>query len=280
MWYKANASLGITVPIEKVRAAANSSKQNPAKENIFRQLRLNQWVKQSVRWIPMHVWNQNSGPVDLSDLEGRVCYGGLDLASTTDITAFVLVLPPETGDEKYVIAPWFSIPKDNIEQRVNRDHVPYDLWERQGFLQTTEGIVVHYGVIEAFIEEIGTRFDIRKIAFARWGAVQMSQNLEGLGFTVVPFGQGFRDMSLPSKELMKLALEGCLAHAGHPFLALMVDNIHVRTDPAGNIKPNKQKSTEKIDGVVATIMAFDRAIRNASTTTSGSVYDERGFLVF
>ncbi|WP_287070318.1 terminase TerL endonuclease subunit, partial [Bifidobacterium sp.] len=271
--------LGITVPIEKVRQACTSAKQNPAEENTFRQLRLNQWVKQSVRWMPMHVWNANNAPVDLSDLEGRVCYGGLDLASTTDITAFVLVFPPETGDEAYVIAPWFWIPQDNLKLRVARDHVPYDLWQQQGYLETTEGNVVHYGAIEAFIEQLGERFDIREIAFDRWGAVQMSQNLEGLGFTVVPFGQGFKDMSPPSKELMKLALEGRLAHGGHPVLSWMVDNIHVRTDPAGNIKPDKQKSTEKIDGVVATIMALDRAIRNGSGRVSGSVYDERGLLV-
>ena len=107
----------------------------------------------------------------------------------------------------------------------------------------------------------------------------MSQDLEDAGFTVVPFGQGFKDMSPPSKELMKLALEGRLAHGGHPVLAWMVDNIHVRTDPAGNIKPDKQKSTEKIDGVIATIMALDRSIRRAGDHTSGSVYDERGLLV-
>ena len=279
VWHKANPSLGITVPIEKVRQACTSARQNPAEENAFRQLRLNQWVKQSVRWMPMHVWNQNSAPIDLSDLEGRACYGGLDLASTTNITAFVLVFPPQTGDEAYVIAPWFWIPQDNLKLRVARDHVPYDLWHQQGFLQTTEGNVVHYGAIEAFIEELGTRFDIREIAFDRWGATQMNQNLEGLGFTVVPFGQRFKDMSSPSKELMKLALEGKLAHGGHPVLSWMVDNIHVRTDPAGNIKPDKQKSTEKIDGVVAIIMALDRAIRCGTGTSTGSVYNQRGLLV-
>lgn len=107
----------------------------------------------------------------------------------------------------------------------------------------------------------------------------MSQNLEGMGFTVVPFGQGFKDMSPPSKELMKLALEGRLAHGGHPVLGWMVDNIHVRTDPASNIKPDKQKSTEKIDGIVATITALDRAIRGGNANPSGSVYDSRGLLV-
>lgn len=139
--------------------------------------------------------------------------------------------------------------------------------------------MVHYAHIEHLIEQLGERFDIREIAFDRWGAVQMSQNLQGMGFTVVPFGQDFKDMSPPSKELMKLALEGRLAHGGHPVLAWMVDNIHVRQDPAGNIKPDKQKSTEKIDGVVATIMALDRAIRCGTGTSTGSVYDQRGLLV-
>ena len=279
VWHKANPSLGVTVPVEKVRAACNSARQNPAEENSFRQLRLNQWVKQSVRWMPMHIWDACADPVDLDELEGRPCYGGLDLASTTDITAFVLVFPPYGEDEKYRIVPWFWIPEDNLSLRVARDHVPYDLWHAQGFLETTEGNVVHYAHIEHLIEQLGERFDIREIAFDRWGAVQMSQNLDGMGFTVVPFGQGFKDMSPPSKELMKLALEGRLAHGGHPVLAWMVDNIHVRQDPAGNIKPDKQKSTEKIDGVVATIMALDRAIRGGSSDTGTSVYDSRGLLV-
>ena len=177
-----------------------------------------------------------------------------------------------------MVAPWFWIPEDNLKLRVARDHVPYDLWEKQGFLNTTEGNVVHYGAIEAFIEELGTRFDIREIAFDRWGAVHMSQNLEEAGFTVNPFRQGFKDMSPPSKELMKLALEGRPQHGAHPVLSWMVDNIHVRTDPAGNIKPDKQKSAEKIDGLVATIMALDRAIRNGGTP-SNSIYDTRGLLV-
>ncbi len=161
--------------------------------------------------------------------------------------------------------------------RVNRDHVPYDVWERQGFLQTTEGNVVHYGFIEKFIERLGERFNIREIAFDRWGAVQMVQNLESMGFTVVPFGQGFKDMSPPTKELMKLVLEQKIAHGGHPVLRWNMDNIYIRTDPAGNIKADKEKSTEKIDGAVATIMALDRAIR-CGNDHGASVYDERGLL--
>ena len=211
-------------------------------------------------------------------MEGRPCYGGLDLSSTSDITAFVLVFPPEEPDEPYWILPKLWLPEDTLDLRVARDHVPYDLWHKQGYVRTTEGNVVHYDHIEHEIEQLGLRFNIREIAYDRWGAVQMSQNLEDVGFTVVPFGQGFKDMSPPSKELMKLALEGKLAHGGHPVLAWMADNITVRQDPAGNIKPDKQKSTEKIDGIVALIMALDRAIRCGSVESSESVYDERGLL--
>lgn len=276
VWKKANPSLGITVGIEKVKAACESAKENPAEENSFRQLRLNQWVKQAVRWMPMEKWDKCSFKVDPESLKGRVCYGGLDLSSTTDITAFVLVFPPVDEDDKYHVLPYFWIPEENLDLRVRRDHVNYDLWQKQGFLKTTEGNVVHYGFIESFIEELGIQYNIREIAFDRWGAVQMTQNLEGIGFTVVPFGQGFKDMSPPTKELMKLTLEEKIAHGGQPVLRWMMDNIFIRTDPAGNIKPDKEKSTEKIDGAVALIMALDRAIRNDN---KASVYDGRGILI-
>ncbi len=278
VWKKANPSLGATITLDKVQAACDSARQNPAEENAFRQLRLNQWVKQSVRWMPMEKWDRCNFSVDEKSLEGRVCYGGRDLSSTTDITAFVLVFPPLEEEDKYIILPYFWIPEDTLDLRVRRDHVPYDLWQRQGYLQTTEGNVVHYGYIEKFIEELGTRFNIREIAFDRWGAVQMVQNLEGMGFTVVPFGQGFKDMSPPTKELMKLTLEERIAHGGHPVLRWNMDNIFIRRDPAGNIKADKEKSTEKIDGAIATIMALDRAIR-CGLDTGESVYENRGILM-
>nr|DAQ77352.1 MAG TPA: Terminase large subunit [Caudoviricetes sp.] len=277
VWKKCNPSLGETIGMDKVKTACESAKQNPGEENSFRQLRLNQWVKQAVRWMPMDKWDKCAFAVNEDDLRGRVCYGGLDLSSTTDITAFVLVFPPLDEEDKYVIIPYFWIPEDTLDLRVKRDRVPYDVWERQGYLQTTEGNVIHYGYIEKFIESLGERFNIREIAFDRWGAVQMVQNLEGMGFTVVPFGQGFKDMSPPTKELMKLTLEQRIAHGGHPVLRWNMDNIFVRTDPAGNIKADKEKSTEKIDGAIATIMALDRAIR-CGNNNCASVYDDRGLL--
>ncbi|WP_083585834.1 terminase large subunit [Clostridium kluyveri] len=273
VWVKANPSLGITVSEEKMRLACENARQNPADENLFKQLRLCIWVKQSVRWMPMHLWEKCSFEVNPEKLKGRECYGGLDLSSTNDITAFVLIFPPTPTDDKYYVLPFFWIPEDNLKLRVRRDHVPYDIWEKQGFLETTEGNVIHYGFIENFIDELGTQFNIKEIAFDRWGAVQMVQNLEGLGFTVVPFGQGYKDMSPPTKELMKITLEQKIAHGAHPVLSWMMDNVYVRTDPAGNIKPDKSKSTEKIDGVVALVMALDRAIRREMKE---NIYEKRG----
>ena len=278
VWKKANPSLGITVGIDKVEAACESAKQNPGEENSFRQLRLNQWVKQVVRWMPMEKWDACAFPINPDELEGRVCYGGLDLSSTTDLTAFVLVFPPGSEDEPYYVLPFFWVPEETLDLRVKRDHVPYDIWERQGFIKTTEGNVVHYGFIEQFIAELGEKYNIREIAFDRWGAVQMVQNLEGMGFTVVPMGQGFVSMSPPTKELMKLTLEKKIAHGGHPVLRWNMDNICIRTDPAGNIKADKAKSTEKIDGAIALIMALDRALRCGQGEITESVYDERGIL--
>ena len=277
VWKKANPSLGITVQIDKVRDACNSAQENPAEENAFRQLRLNQWVKQAVRWMPMDKWDKCAFAVDPEELRGRPCYGGLDLSTTTDITAFVLVFPPVDDEDKYQILPFMWIPEEGMELRVRRDHVPYDLWHKQGYLETTEGNVIHYGYIEEFIEELSKMYDIREIAYDRWGSAQMVQILEGMGLTVVPFGQGFASMSPPTKELYNLVLEEKIAHGGHPVLRWMMDNVYVRRDPSGNIKPDKEKSTEKIDGAVAMIMGLDRALRCENCV---SVYDSRGLMAF
>ena len=209
-------------------------------------------------------------------MEGRACYGGLDLSSTSDLTTLVLVFPPLDESEPYIILPYFWLPDETLALCVRRDHVRYDVWEKQGFLKTTEGNVVNYGFIEQFIVELGERFNIREIGYDRWNASMMVQALEEDGFTMIPFGQGFRDMSAPTKELMRLVLEHRINHGGHPVLRWNMDNAFVRTDPAGNIKIDKEKSTEKVDGAVAMVMALDRAMKNQN---GGSVYDTRGLLV-
>ena len=277
-WYKANPSLGHTIQIDRVREAYRNAVENPAEENVFKQLRLNIWTSASIRWIPEQVYDKGNLPMDRDALRGRLCYGGLDLSSTSDITALVLAFPPRTEEEKYILLPFFWLPEDTLELRCRRDHVLYDVWQKQGFIQTTEGNVIHYGFIEKFIERLGETYHIREIAYDRWNATQMVQNLEDMGFTMVPFGQGFKDMSPPSKELFKLLMEGNIIHGGNPVLKWMASNVVMRQDPAGNIKPDKEKSVEKIDGIVASIMALDRCIRNG--TGSGSVYDERGVIAF
>ncbi|MGT2712652.1 terminase large subunit [Streptococcus oriscaviae] len=277
-WRRANPSLGHTIGIDRVREAYQQALDNPAEENVFKQLRLNMWTSSSVAWIPEHVYAKGNDPIQYESLKGRSCYAGLDLSSTSDITAFVLVFPPRFEEENYIVLPFFWLPEDTLELRCRRDHVLYDVWERQGYIKTTEGNVVHYGFIEKFIEELSEIYHIKEIAYDRWNATQMVQNLEGMGLTMVPFGQGYKDMSPPSKELYKLMMEGKIQHGGHPVLKWMGQNVVMRQDPAGNIKPDKEKSVEKIDGIVALIMGLDRCIRHQ--TDGGSVYDERGILSF
>ena len=144
-WYKANPSLGQTIQIERVRDMYRDALDNPAEENVFKQLRLNMWVSSLTRFIPEHIYDLGNAPIDLEALKGRECYGGLDLSSTGDITAFVLMFPPRTEDEKYILLPYFWIPEETIPLRVRRASVPYDVWYQQGYLMATEGNVVHYG---------------------------------------------------------------------------------------------------------------------------------------
>ena len=277
-WYKVNPSLGYTVDIERLRDAYREAKQNPADEITFKWLRCNMWVSSTVAWIPDAIYMRGNEPIDMDALAGRDCYAGLDLSSTGDITALVLIFPPRDEEEKYVLLPYFWIPEETIPRRVKANSVPYDIWEKQGYIMSTEGNVIHYDFIEKFIMYLSEKYHILEIAVDRWNATQMIQNLEGEGFTIVPFGQGFCLMSAPTKEFYRLLMEGRIIHGGNPVLRWMAGNVVIDTDPAGNIKVTKAKSKEKIDGIVAAIMALDRCIRQEGQ--SGSVYDERGLLVF
>jgi phage terminase large subunit-like protein len=260
VWKASNPALGVFRSIEEMREMAKRAEHTPALQNTFRRLYLNQWTSQETRWLDLSAWDDTAGLVVDLKLEGRRCYAGLDLASTTDIAALELVFPMDDGT--FEVLSHFWIPGDNIQERVRRDRVPYDAWVSQGLITATEGNVIDYGAIREKIRALGTRFDIREIGFDRWGATQLSQDLAGDGFTVVPIGQGFSSMSAPTKELLNLVLSKRLRHGGSPVLRWMADNMVVRTDPAGNLKPDKQKSREKIDGMVALVMGIDRATRN------------------
>ena len=278
-WYKANPSLGYTIKIDRVRDAYKDALENPAEENVFRQLRLDQWVGSSVAWIPEHVYDKGDIPIDIESLKGRDCYAGLDLSSTSDITAFVMVFPPEAEWENYILLPHFWLPRETLKLRVRRDHVPYDVWEKQGLFHITEGNVVDYNFVRKTINELAAEYHICEIGVDRWNATQLITDLDGDGFTMVPIGMGFKDMSPGMKELYKLLLEGKITHGGNPILRWMAGNVVAEIDAAENIKPSKKKAPEKIDGIVALIMGLDRCIRHEMT---GSVYDDpdRGLLVF
>ena len=276
-WYKVNPSLGYTVDVERLRDAYREAKQNPADEITFKWLRCNMWVSSTVAWIPDAIYMRGNEPIDMDALEGRDCYAGLDLSSTGDITALVLIFPPRDEDEKFVLLPYFWIPEETIPRRVKANSVPYDIWEKQGYIMSTEGNVIHYDFIEKFIMDLSEKYHILEIAVDRWNATHVIQNLEDNGLTMVPFGQGFASMSAPTKEFYRLLMEGKIIHGGHPVMRWMAGNVVVDTDPAGNIKVTKAKSKEKIDGIVAAIMALDRAVRHEGE--SRSVYDTRGIIL-
>ncbi len=273
-WKKANPGLGQTVKLEYLEQEAKKAEQIPAYQNTFRRLHLNQWTQQDERWLDMAAWDATAGVVNANKLIGHECYGGLDLASTTDIAALVLLFPMDNGN--YHILPYFWIPEANMKERIIRDKVPYDAWTRDGFIEATEGNVIDYGVIRKRINELGRIYNIKEIGHDPWNATQLSLELDGDGFTMVPIRQGFASLSSPTKELMNLVLSKKIKHGGNPVLRWMADNMVVKQDPAGNIKPDKSKSTEKIDGIVALIMAIDRATRHKEDKKS--VYEERGII--
>lgn len=255
-WAKANPSLGAAVRVEYLRKEAERAAETPAAQNTFRRLHLSQWTEQSVRWLDMAAWDACAGGEDV-DLSGRACWGGLDLASTMDLAAFVLVF---WNEKRLVVRCRFWIPEDTIRQRARRDRVPYDVWAAQGFVEATQGNVVDYGVIRQRILEDFDRYDIREIAFDRWNATHIVQELQEDGLNLVPFGQGFKSMSGPTKELERHVVGMTLAHGGHPVLRWNASNVAARQDPAGNIKPDRARSFEKIDGIVALVMALGRAM--------------------
>ena len=194
-------------------------------------------------WIPDAIYMRGNESIEAASLEGRDCYAGLDLSSTGDITALVLIFPPRDEDEKYVLLPYFWIPEETI--RVKANSVPYDIWEKQGYIMSTKGNVIHYDFIEKFIIDLSEKYHILEIAVDRWNATQMIQNLEGEGFTIVPFGQGFSSMSAPTKEFYRLLMEGRIIHGGNPVLRWMAGNVVIDTRPCWKYKGNEGEIKRK-----------------------------------
>lgn len=277
VWQKANPGYGVTIKEEYLLEQCERAKQMPAYQDTFKQLHLNMWMSQESRWMPMPEWDACN--TEVPDLTGRVCYAGLDLASVSDLTAFVLVFPPSYEGEPVYVLPTFWIPEANIEGRERKDRVPYSAWARDGYIETTAGNVIDYDAVFEKIVELKGQYKIVDVAFDRYGATQIATKLADAGIQMVMHGQGYVSMSAPTKEVMRLVLSGKLAHGGHPVLRWNAENVVVEQDAAGNIKPSKGKSREKIDGMVALAMAVGRMERHAEAEKV-SVYETRGPLIF
>jgi len=282
-WIKANPGLGVIIPAKYLREQVAEATEMPSKENIVKRLNFCIWTESVTKWLSMEKWKACAMPVNEEVLKGHTCYGGLDLSTVSDVTAWVKVFPPRVTGERYEILCRFFLPEGNMRERVRKDKVPYDVWARQGFITLTPGNIIDYAFILDAIRKDAEEYDIVELAFDRWGSQKITTDLQDIGFelegkkSLVQFGQGFASMAAPTKELEKMVGAGEIAHGGNPVLTWMVSNTVVRTDPAGNQKPDKEKSTERIDGVVALIMAIGRATRHVDNS---SVYETRGILTF
>lgn len=263
VWRRANPNLGISVSLDALRAEHQKARESVAFENVFRRLHLNQWTESVTKWLDLAAWDECAGEADQAALKerlkGKRCYGGLDLARVHDMSALALAFPPEeTGLGKWVVLLWYWLPEDNMRTRVERDRVPYDQWVRAGLVQTTPGNVTDFDFLEADIVRLAGAYNIIELAYDRTFAGELIQGLGDEGVPLVEHGQGFLSMAAPTAEVERLVLGRALVHGGNPVLRWNAVNTVVRTDPAGNLKPDKEKSIERIDGMVATIMAVGR----------------------
>jgi len=272
-WQLANPALGDFRSLEEMRQLYHRAKETPALQNTFRRLYLNQWTSQETRWLDMADWDATAGLVIPEDLKGQACYGGIDLSTTTDLTAIVLAFP--LGD-KVEVLPYFFIPGDTARQKEKKDRVPYTTWAKQAYVITTPGNVIDYSFIEQKIKQLAKEYHVLEWAYDRWGATQLVQRLQDDGAKMVPVGMGYASLSAPTKYLETLVLQKKLIHGGHPVLRWNMDSVMVEQDAAGNLKPSKAKSTQRIDGIVALIMAMSRLMLRSNKQ---SPYSERGVIV-
>ncbi|MCA1944326.1 MAG: terminase large subunit [Desulfovibrio sp.] len=258
-WYASNPALGDFRSLEQLRRDAEQAKRIPAREATFRALYLNQRVDADQRFISSVDWDACNGPVDLDTLRGRPCYGGLDLSATTDLTALVLYFPEDNG----AVLAWHWIPGDGLDEREDKDRVPYRAWVKQGLIETTPGRVIHKGFIAARLADVASRFDVRGIAYDRWGMPELQRILgdEGISLPLEPWGQGYKDMGPAVDALETAVLSQGIRHGGNPVLRWQASNAVVTMDPAGSRKLAKDRAVQRIDGIVALAMALGLASR-------------------
>jgi phage terminase large subunit-like protein len=271
-WALANPALGDYLDPRILRDECNKAIANPAAERSFRQFRLNQQSQRGGRAIDLTRWDE--APPATADLDGRTCYGGLDLASTTDLASYALDFPDETGGHDVLFRVF--CPSARLTELDRRTGGKATVWAASGLLTVTEGDVIDYDAITEALRADAERYEVEEIAFDRWGATQLSLDLMDEGFPLIQVGQGFASMSGPTKEFLRLITARTYRHGHNPVIRWQADNLITRTDPAGNIKPDKSKSPDKIDSMVAAIMALDRAIRHASRPKEPE-YEAAGF---
>jgi phage terminase large subunit-like protein len=267
VWWRCNPNLGVSISPEYLRTEFKRAKESLAYQNTFRNLFLNEWTEQAMRWLPMDKWALGNDA--LPDLAGAPCWGGLDLSTTTDLSALVLAFPV---DGKVYLLCRFWAPRERVRIRERRDRVPYSIWEHKKLLTLTSGDVIDYDVIRRDINDLAQQYNIQELAIDRWNATQITTQLTGDGINVTQFGQGYASMSPAAKEFEKLVLGGQIVHGGHELLAWNAANVAIEQDPAGNIKPSKAESTERIDGIVAAVMAVGRATAAQDTSVGGQLF--------
>ena len=273
-WYECNPSLGISIDVETVRAEANAARNSDSAEKLFRWLRLNQWVSiKRTSWLPVTLWDRTIGDWAIGDLVGKYCYLGLDLASTTDLTAIALVFPPQIGFKDYRVIFKTFIPVESMKERIRRDKVPYDIWSKKGYLTPTDGNAVDYDIVQTHIEALSTQYKIKYVCADKWNSKQMTQNLEKKGIRTIEIEQTVAGMSPGTKETERLLLDGMMTHDENPLARWAFGNVVVYIDGNENKKPMKNRSIEKIDPMIALINAISAAMKLESKI---SAYEEHG----
>jgi len=282
VWQKANPSLGVTVPLEFYQGEFQKAQEMPSYQNTFRRFYLNQWVQQQSRWIDLTLWDENAGDENAGlvveeKLAGRTCYGGLDLSAVSDLTAWVMIFPHDDDPETIDVLARFWCPEAKLHDSSNKYRHQYQAWVRQGFLQVTPGDAVDYAFIKRQVLEDARRFNLIDLNIDRlFQGYQVGTDLQEEGLTVVGMGQGWLSMAGPMKEFERRLLARKIRHGGNPVLRFMADSVVVKQDPAGNLKVDKANSQARVDGIVALVMALDRAIRHEQPQRS--VYEDRGIL--
>lgn len=272
-WIKANPNLGVSVYQDDLDRKCEKAKEIPAAQNNFICKHLNCWVSQTVRWMDMDKWF--ACPVEEMDLSGKPCYVGLDLSATTDLTSVCFEFPLDDG-RFYVISHSF-IPEDAVLEKEKRDKVPYRTWEREGYITFTPGSVVDYEWVKSYIIEKADLYDVQEICFDPWNATQLANDLANEGFECVQIRQGYATLSEPAKDIMALTLQRKIIHNNNPVLAWAIGNSVVTTDPAGNIKLDKSKTTFRIDPACALVTSHVRA-RLGNKKVDVSAYAKWDFL--